>query len=323
MVQNNNIITVSFIIPAFNCETYLCDCVDSIVKQKLKSIEIIIVNDGSTDGTLKMAKMFQEKYPLIIKVFSKMNGGAASARNYGLKKSIGKYVIFIDSDDLIFGNSLNKCIEIMEHKKVDLLLSDGSLLIDGKVKRNELNLKSTLITSGILQYISYLPKFPGSCWAKIFSRNFLNRHELYFVEGLVNEDIDFMINCFINNPITFHSNVSWYQYRQNVNNSVTNIIHPRSCIDMFTVIEKNLNLTTNIKEINRILCYEYTTLFYYYNRLKKDDKKSLKKYFKKYRYLLLHRGKKEKIIYILYFVLGLDISSCIISSLYKIKRGSW
>ncbi|QUN12909.1 glycosyltransferase family 2 protein [Clostridium sp. C1] len=318
-----NNINISFIVPAFNCEKYLYDCVDSIVKQKLKSIEIIIINDGSTDNTLKIAEMTQEKYPSIIRVFSKKNGGAASARNYGLKKSIGKYVIFIDSDDLIFGNSLNKCIEIMEQKNIDIFLSDISLLVNDKVKRNEHNSRNILISSNVLEYISYLPKFPGSCCSKIFSREYLNKYSLYFIEGIVNEDIDYMINCFTNNPIIYHSNISWYLYRQNVVNSVTHTVHSRNCFDMFEVIEKNLNLTTNIKEINRILCYEYTTLFYYYNRLKKDDKKSLKRYFKKYRYLLLHRGKKEKIIYVLYFVLGLDISSCIISDLYKIKRGSW
>ena len=79
-----NNINISFIVPAFNCEKYLYDCVDSIIKQKLKSIEIIIINDGSTDNTLKIAEMIQEKYPSIIRVFSKKNGGAASARNYGL-----------------------------------------------------------------------------------------------------------------------------------------------------------------------------------------------------------------------------------------------
>lgn len=315
-----NNINISFIVPAFNCEKYLYDCVDSIIKQKLKSIEIIIINDGSNDNTLKIAEMIQEKYPSIIRVFSKKNGGAASARNYGLKKSLGKYVIFIDSDDLIFGNSLNKCIEIMEQKNIDIFLSDISLLVNDKVKRNEHNLRNILISSNVLEYISYLPKFPGSCCSKIFSREYLNKYNLYFIEGIVNEDIDYMINCFTNNPIIYHSNISWYLYRQNVANSVTNTVHSRSCFDMFEVIEKNLKTNKNKEEINRILCYEYTTLFYYYNRLEKKDKIALRKYFRKYKYLLKKRFLRENIIFYIYSLLGLNITAHLISAFYKLKR---
>lgn len=315
-----NNINISYIVPAFNCEKYLYDCVDSIIKQKLKSIEIIIINDGSTDNTLKIAEMIQEKYPSIIRVFSKKNGGAASARNYGLKKSLGKYVIFIDSDDLIFGNSLNKCIEIMEQKNIDIFLSDISLLVNDKIKRNEHNSRNILISSNVLEYISYLPKFPGSCCSKIFSREYLNKYNLYFIEGIVNEDIDYMINCFTNNPIIYHSNISWYLYRQNVTNSVTNTIHSRNCFDMFEVIEKNLKTNKNKEEINRILCYEYTTLFYYYNRLEKKDKIALRKYFRKYKYLLKKRFLRENIIFYIYSLLGLNISAHLISAFYKLKR---
>ena len=313
-------IFISFIIPAYNCERYLKDCVMSILNQKLSSIEILIVNDGSIDNTVNIAKKLQEEFPHLIKFFNKNNGGAASARNLGLEKSRGDYLIFIDSDDLIFGKDLEKSINIIKNNQIDILISDISLLIENKIKRNENNAKSLIVSKDVLNYISTLHKFPGSCCSKIFSRKFINRIGIRFVEGIVNEDIDFMLKCFKENPVLLHTNYSWYLYRQDVENSVTNIINPKNCIDMFNIFENNLLENKKNTSLNRILCYEYSTLFYYYNRFQNNDKQLLKPYFRKYKYLLKQRSLKEKILYWIYSLLGLDFTASLVSKIYDFKR---
>ena len=75
------------------------ECIESLVNQTLREIEILIVNDGSTDSSLEIMKEFKNKYPNIIKIFDKVNGGQASARNYALPFAQGEYLGFVDSDD--------------------------------------------------------------------------------------------------------------------------------------------------------------------------------------------------------------------------------
>lgn len=323
MINNiDSSVKISFIIPAYNSEKYLDNCIDSIIKQNLNSFEVIIVNDGSNDNTLDVANKIQQKYPSIIKLYSKKNGGAASARNFGLKNCNGKYVIFVDSDDFIFGKDLKKCIQDMEGQNADILISDISLFEGNKIIRNEINQKNIFIQNDVLNYMSLLNKFPGSCCSKIFKLKFIHKNNLLFLEGIVNEDIDFMIKCFSKDPKVFHNNSSWYLYRQNVKGSVTNIIQSKNCIDMFRIIKElsSNNDISNKEALNRILCYEYSTLFFYYNRLQAKDKKDLKSKFKKYRYLLKKRFKKERIIYYIYNLCGLDLTALIVSLFYKLKR---
>ena len=97
---NNKQINVSIILPAYNVEYYIDKCIQSLLNQTLKNIEIILINDGSTDNTLKIIENFS-KLDSRIKVVSKNNGGVASARNLGVTLSKGKYIDFVDPDDFI------------------------------------------------------------------------------------------------------------------------------------------------------------------------------------------------------------------------------
>ena len=91
---------ISIVIPAYNAEKYLGECLESILVQTYKNIEIIIVNDGSTDDTAKIIKLYKEKDPRI-RSFTCKNNGVSSARNRGIKESCGEYIFFVDSDDFL------------------------------------------------------------------------------------------------------------------------------------------------------------------------------------------------------------------------------
>ena len=91
---------VSIIVPVYNTEKYLSKCLDSLIKQTYKNLEIILIDDSSTDNSIAICKDYQKKDERI-KIYQKENGGPASARNYGLEKARGEYILFIDSDDYI------------------------------------------------------------------------------------------------------------------------------------------------------------------------------------------------------------------------------
>ena len=94
-------IKVSVIVPVYNVEKYIDKCLDSLVNQTLKDIEIIVVNDGSPDNSQKIIDKYVKKYPNKVKSFIKENGGQGSARNLGMEYAKGEYISFVDSDDWI------------------------------------------------------------------------------------------------------------------------------------------------------------------------------------------------------------------------------
>lgn len=120
---------VSVIIPAYNSEQFIAETLDSLVNQTLKDIEVVIVNDGSTDGTQAIIDSYCEKHS-IFKSYIKENGGVSKARNYGLERATGKYVVFLDADDTYTETSLEAFYETAEKTGADLVL--GRLMNFGK-----------------------------------------------------------------------------------------------------------------------------------------------------------------------------------------------
>lgn len=122
---------VSIIVPTYNYEKYICDAVDSILNQTFKDFEIIVVDDGSTDDTYKVL----EKYDDRIVYLYQENSGPASARNLGIKKSKGKYICFLDADDMFLPNKLEKQVALMEKERKIGLIYSNYLCIDERNSR--------------------------------------------------------------------------------------------------------------------------------------------------------------------------------------------
>ena len=114
---------VSIIVPVYNVERHLNKCLDSLVNQTLKNIEIIIVNDGSLDNSQLIINEYSNKYKNI-RTFIKKNGGLSDARNYGLKKAKGEYVLFVDSDDYIALDSCERLYNTAKQDDVDVLIGN-------------------------------------------------------------------------------------------------------------------------------------------------------------------------------------------------------
>ena len=112
---------LSVIVPCYNVEKYVAACVKSIFKARIDDMEIILVNDGSTDDTLELLKTLKDKYGSIIKVVDKKNGGLSDARNVGIKHASGKYISFIDSDDTIEENLYKDLEKYIDKEEYDII----------------------------------------------------------------------------------------------------------------------------------------------------------------------------------------------------------
>ena len=120
----------SIVIPAYNSENCLNSCLKSVLKQQFESFEIIIIDDGSVDTTYEIAKKY-EKNDVRVRVYKKNNGGVASARNMGISKSEGKYVVFLDSDDILNEGALERIYSQLFDSDCDMAVCNGYVEVNG------------------------------------------------------------------------------------------------------------------------------------------------------------------------------------------------
>ena len=217
-----NAIKVSVIIPVYNTEKYLEECLNSIINQTLKEIEIIIINDGSTDSSTKILEEFAQKDNRI-KIFSQDNLGVSVARNIGIKKATGEYIGFVDSDDFIDTEYFEKLY--LSAKKHNADIAAASILRLKKHKQKFLlKFNKESYTSNIQKKYKLLklPNWSFSC-CKIYKTSSLMNSNILFKEGVFYEDIVFT-NKIVHKlkKLVVVPNIKYY-YRIH-SNSITNKI---------------------------------------------------------------------------------------------------
>ncbi len=184
----------SVIIPVYNSEKTIKRCIKSIASQKRTDVEIIVINDGSTDMTESICKEMQNKYDNIVYIY-KENGGVSSARNSGLSVAKGKYVIFIDSDDYVD----SKCFETFDSctkSDADYYQFVFSIESNGTVKKVISWPECCVDTEGQKEAFiveSVVTRAINSCWAKLYRREIIEKNDLRFYEELsMGEDLTFV-----------------------------------------------------------------------------------------------------------------------------------
>ena len=163
--------TFSIIIPVYNVEKYLNECVDSVLNQKNVDYEIILVDDGSTDNSGQICDEYVKNHSNI-SVIHKQNGGASDARNIGIEEAEGDYILFIDSDDKIEKNSLSKINEVIINQKFpDIVMlevykyfdNNGTIISLSDGVNEDIDI---LKGKKLFEYLSNLPKYPASPCSK-------------------------------------------------------------------------------------------------------------------------------------------------------------
>lgn len=227
-------IKVSIIISVYNVEKYIEECLESVINQTLKEIEIIVVNDGTQDNSMKKIKNFLSDERII--VINKENGGVSSARNVGLEIARGEYISFIDSDDFIEKNMMKDLYE--SSKQSDVIICD-IVEYDNKSKEiNRRNIKKHIKTSDKGEYFwSYVGT--ESC-NKIYKRNFLLENNIKFIENIIYEDILFVFYSLFLSTKVKYIDYGYYYYRVNRENSIMNSIDHKKLLNAFNKINMAL-----------------------------------------------------------------------------------
>ena len=195
-------IKVSVVMPIYNAYDYLRPAIDSVINQTLTDIELICVDDGSTDGSLERIKEYQKNYDRV-RIVTENNAGPSTARNKGLARARGKYVIFLDADDFCAITLLEKLYEISERDSLDIAVSKFDIYNNRKAKFED-NIRSDhgeiFEESEIVSKNDYpdviLSCTTGYVWNKLFRRAFLEEKELTFDPELrVFEDTHFVVTA--------------------------------------------------------------------------------------------------------------------------------
>lgn len=267
-----NNVYISIIIPVYNAENYLRECIDSVLEQRetYTDFEVILVDDGSTDSSLNICHEYEKKYDLT--VISQENKGPAAARNNGLRRARGKYVLFIDSDDYIAKNSLREIVEdCRKQNEPDIVLLNGCKLYgDGRQVVIEKDYEHSALVdknqNELFNYLSGRNKFNGSPCLKLVKKSTIEENGVYFEVGKRVEDLDWSMQCFLHaKSIGCHNGV-YYYYRQDISTSNSSRFQDNSYVDFKTVIDKwidysNQDIYSNIKKyILKFACYEYIIL---------------------------------------------------------------
>ena len=177
---------ISIIVPAYNAEKYIKTCLESLVNQTKKEIEIIVVNDGSTDKTEKIIKSFKDDR---IKYYKNTNHGLGYTRNFGIDKSNSDYIMFVDSDDYLRKDACDILYDKITNEYLDLVICDFYRVYDTKVEEDRLiSFKNTNLmdTPNLLSDINLSP------WNKIYKSSLIKDNNIRFNEELKYEDTPFV-----------------------------------------------------------------------------------------------------------------------------------
>ena len=241
---------ISIIIPIYNSEKYLADCLESILCQTYTNFEVICVNDGSIDRSADICNSFVER-DTRIHLFNQENGGVSSARNRALKEAKGDYICFVDSDDMIDPYYLENLLE---------LAKDGSFAVCSYSR--ELSKLTSEITNSIkydaIEFIKHILnesiEHPNICMM-LFKNSIIQTHHLDFTLGCVrNEDTEFYMKYLVHEDKVVVSDYKGYFYRDNENSAVHQFnIKSLTYIDADARIEEVLKGSGIIGEDNLIV----------------------------------------------------------------------
>ena len=206
---------ISVIVPIYNVEKYLEKCLDSLVNQTLKDIEIILVNDGSTDNSGQIAKEYVSKYKEKIVYLEKQNGGLSDARNYGLEYAKGDYISFVDSDDYISKNLYSQLAKYMEEDydmvKFGILTVDlkNNKMIENKSKQFE-----NKTGEEAFDILYKTDKMTEVAWGYLYKASFWKENNFKFTKDMYHEDFGLIPLVILKAKKVASTNILGYYYVQ-------------------------------------------------------------------------------------------------------------
>lgn len=249
-------IKISVIIPTYNTCKYIEECLKSIVETKYRNLEVIIVDDSSTDDTCKIINKFTQQYKFI-KLYNISHQGVASARNVGIKKATGDYLVFIDSDDII-SKDVFSYIDKLSVKNIDCFVSDFDCISEDAslnvLKSENLDYRriNNVNPNRVLNYF-YSLRLVHTMWRFIVKRDIVVSNNIFLTDGIIHEDEEWIAKMLINCEKFYKIPFNYYVYRKRKNS-----IMATKTLDHFYGMMK---VATNLIQQTQNCKYEYQKLY--------------------------------------------------------------
>lgn len=228
LITEMNNMRVSVIVPVYNVEPYLTQCIESVCNQSYTNLEIILVDDASSDASGEICDDYAQKDKRIQVIHKQINGGLSEARNTGMENATGKYILFVDSDDFISENTISVLYEEAEEKEVDIVYFNYVKYYDAP-SRDKKNLKTVWhqydgIYTGKEFFCATMQNNDFKCEVvrQFYKRDFLVKNKICFLKGILHEDILFSFYAIMEAQRVCNLNLNLYYYRQRAN-SITRI----------------------------------------------------------------------------------------------------
>lgn len=230
--MSNNL--VSIIVPIYNSSNTLKKCIDSIINQTYKNIEILLINDGSLDESLSICEHYSNDDR--VKIIDKKNGGVSSSRNIGLYICKGDFITFVDADDYLSNTYIEKYMKKMYEYDCDIVIGNAIDFSEDFIKPNYKNKREIILekNEALIELFSE-KKFSSTCWGKLYKRSLIK--DVKFDENMkMAEDLKFLYNVFNKSNKILISNIQEYFYYINMN-SATNSGFNSSYYKLFDFLE--------------------------------------------------------------------------------------
>ena len=270
---------VSIIVPVYNVELYIEDCLNSLLNQTYSNYEIILINDGSTDNSIEICSKYNDQK---IKIYNQNNKGVSIARNVGISLATGQYIMFVDADDMVSEKYIENLIKSIEETNTDMVVcgytKEKAELVN---KKNSQEIKGEIINANtMLENMMENNLQEGYLWNKIFKKSIINDNSLEFKEGVnVWEDLYFVIEYLSKSDKIFAINEKLYYYRTREGSAVNRKETSTDLVGKVKILElimKNYNLIINNKNYYGIKRMYVTVLLKYLLQIKKDNKELIK-----------------------------------------------
>lgn len=247
-------IKFSIIIPFYNVEPYIEECLRSIYNQDIpiEEYEVICVNDCSPDNSVGIIKQLQKDFSNIVLIEHSKNKKLGGARNTGLKNAKGKYIWFVDSDDMVMPNILGLTYKILAKDNLDMIHFGYNEYVFNKLKINE-PIETTNITDGISLFLDnrfVWWKNHITAWCKIYKREFLIENKLFFEENIMYEDNDFAFRVFSIAKRVRHISDNLYIYRNNPNSITKDRYTDKHILYWLKVAKISIHLRDTLEKEN-------------------------------------------------------------------------
>jgi len=262
---------VSVIVPVYNVEMYLEECLDSIIKQTFNDIEIILVNDGSTDRSLEIMELYASRDARIT-VLNQSNRGVSVARNTGMEHASGEYILFVDSDDRIVSDAVEKLYRKALETGADLVIGNTLYCYpDGKQSALHPYCRDSTLDNGLLRTgeeafteLMDRSKFPPLIWLYFIRRSLIIDHQLFFPAGIIHEDELWCVKAMLIVQKVLLLDFNYYLYRQRDNSIMHSDNHDFRIQSLFEVAKALYQFTEELqkkKASKEVVNYIYVRIF--------------------------------------------------------------